>query len=83
MYGTGADGLYQHTGPGTNYSTITNPYTLAEGTVVYIACQTMTSSTVNGSGIWDLLTNGNWVSDYYINTPNVGAFSPGLSQCTT
>lgn len=81
VYGTGSDGLYQHTGPGTSYSKVTNPNTLAEGTAVHIACQLITSSTVNGSGVWDLETDGYWVSDYYIDTPDIGKYSPGLSQC--
>lgn len=81
VYGTGSDGLYQHTGPGTTYPKITNPVTLPEGATVDIACQVITSSVVNGSGVWDLETDGDWVSDYYINTPVVGNYSPGLAQC--
>ena len=81
VYGTGGSGLYQHTGPGTGYPRVTNPYTLAEGTVVQITCQLSTSSIVGNSGIWDLETNGHWVSDYYINTPGDGHYSPGLTQC--
>ena len=46
VYGTGSDGLYQHTGPGTSFAKVTNPNTLAEGTAVHIACQIITSSTV-------------------------------------
>ena len=81
--GTGSNGLYQHTGPGTSYPKITVPYTLAEHTVVQIACQTITSSIVNGSGVWDLLTDGDWVADYYLNTPASGNYSPGLAQCVS
>jgi len=40
------------------------------------------SSSVNGSAIWDLLTTGYFVSDYYVNTPDVGKFSPGIARCT-
>jgi hypothetical protein len=35
----------------------------------------------NTSDIWDLLTTGYFVSDHYVTTPNVGRYSPGLSQC--
>jgi hypothetical protein len=31
--------------------------------------------------VWDQLANGTWVSDYYINTPGVGVFTPGVGQC--
>jgi endoglucanase len=81
VYGTGGDGLYQHTGPATSYPKITSPYTLAEGTPVEIACQTITASEVNGSGVWDLETDGDWVSDYYINTSVAGGYSPGIEHC--
>lgn len=79
VYGTGSEGLYQRTGPGTTYphaSTV-----LPNGAAVAIACQVKSSSSVNGSAIWDLLTDGYYVSDYYINTPDVGTFTPGISQC--
>jgi len=76
--GTGNDGLYERTGPGTNYGTAG---WLPNGATIDIACQIQTSSEVNGSGMWDLLTNGYFVSDYYANTPVVGGYSPGLAHC--
>jgi hypothetical protein len=53
---------------------------LPNNTPITIACQTNGDS-VYGSTIWDQLTVGGYVSDYYVNTPVTGAFSPGLSQC--
>ncbi len=47
---------------------------------IYVQCQT-TGTSVDGSDIWDLLTTGSYVSDYWINTPNVGKFSPPIPQC--
>jgi surface antigen/uncharacterized protein YraI len=78
VYGAGTDGLYERTGPGTTYSTVS---LLANNTSVNIACQAITSSAVNGSPVWDLLTDGYWVADYYMSTPNVGSYSPGISTC--
>lgn len=55
--------------------------TLPYHTAVAIACQT-TGSSVNGSPIWDKLSTGPYVSDYYVSTPNVGTYSPGLPECS-
>jgi surface antigen/uncharacterized protein YraI len=79
--GTGSTGLFERTGPGTNFS---HTGWLANGAPIMIACQVRNDgSPVNGSPMWDLLTDGLFVSDYYTSTPVVGNFSPGLSQCET
>jgi len=78
VYGTGSNGLFERTGPGT-YS---EAGWLPNGANVQISCQT-TGSSVNGSDIWDLLTDGYYVADYYINTPDVGHYSPGIAQCVS
>jgi surface antigen len=49
---------------------------------ITISCQT-TGSSVNGSSIWDELPGGRYVSDYWIDTPAYGQFSPGLVRCGT
>jgi hypothetical protein len=56
-----------------------------EGQTVAIVCQ-VTGQSVSGpngvtSAIWDRLSNGAFVSDFYINTPRVGAYSPHIPQC--
>jgi hypothetical protein len=53
---------------------------LATGTAVQVACQTRGSS-VLGSTVWDRLANGNYVTDYYVDTPAFNAFSPGIPVC--
>lgn len=78
VYGTGNDGLYERNGPGTSY---TEEGWLPNGASVEVTCQIQTSSTVNGSGMWDLLSTGYFVSDYYINTSVVGGYSPGIAHC--
>jgi len=35
----------------------------------------------NGTGIWDRLSNGTYVTDYYTTTPAFNRTSPGLSGC--
>ncbi len=56
-------------------------------TTVTVLCQA-TGTSVNGSDIWDEISGHfadgltwGWVSDYYVSTPNVGTYSPGLGVC--
>ena len=70
------------TGPGyTAYGSVGTRY---DGQQVDILCQT-TGEPVHGlhatSPIWDKLTNGTYVSDYYTDTPNVGVYSPPIPHC--
>jgi hypothetical protein len=80
----GACGLHVRTGPGyTNYA-ITR--TLVDGDPVDIVCQTRGES-VSGldgssSNVWDKLIQGDYVADFYIDTPGMtGSFSPPIPQC--
>lgn len=68
------------TGPGTNYPTFPAPSSLAGNTPIDIVCQTV-GTNVNGSTIWDQLTNGAYLSDWYTTTPVVGDYSPGIPRC--
>ncbi|MCU1454603.1 MAG: hypothetical protein JWN46_2749 [Acidimicrobiales bacterium] len=54
--------------------------TLPNGATINIVCQTSGSS-LNGSSIWDRLTNGYYVSDYYTSTPNFATWSPPIPHC--
>src|SRR5262249_42160715 len=59
-------------GPGTGYDAWSS---VADGTTVTILCQTPGSSvtgTYGTSTIWDMLTNGGFVSDAYVNTGSDG-----------
>jgi surface antigen/uncharacterized protein YraI len=78
VYGTGREGLAEHSAPDTS-STRTG--TLANGASVNVICQTQSASVVNGSAIWDKLDNGSFVSDYFVDTPNVGSFTPSIARC--
>jgi hypothetical protein len=79
VYGTGGIGLSVRSAPTTSSTRIA---TLPEGTSVAISCQTI-GETIYGSAIWDKLDSAGYVSDWYVNTPNVGTFSPGLSVCAS
>jgi uncharacterized protein YraI len=80
VFGTGGVGLTERTGPGLNYGSAGS---LLEGQQIQISCQQQSGSAVGGSDIWDRLTNGNWVSDFYTTTPVYAAFSPGIPQCSS
>jgi prepilin-type processing-associated H-X9-DG protein len=72
------DVVRQRSGPGTSYATLGF---LQNGQQISIACQVRSASTINGTSIWDRLTNGSYVTDYYTTTPAFNAFSPGLPHC--
>lgn len=63
----------------------------ANGTTLYIVCQTKYGDQVDGRTqyghpftTWDKLSDGNWVYDWYMNTPTVGTngYSPGIAACS-
>jgi hypothetical protein len=58
--------------------------TVFDGQSVDVVCQVMGES-VQGqratSAVWDRLSNGGYVSDYFVDTANVGAFSPPIPAC--
>jgi len=70
--------LNMHTGPSLSAPVVG---ALANGTALDITCQT-TGSTVLGSAIWDRLSNGYYISDWYTTTPVVGGYTPGIARCT-
>jgi LasA protease len=70
-------------GPG--YSNYAQTGQLHEGDPVDVVCQTR-GETVSQSGwgtssVWDRLTNASWVTDLYVDTPNINQFSPPIPQC--
>lgn len=72
------DVVRQRSGPGTTYAT---RGFLQNGQAISIVCQVRSSSVVNGTGIWDRLSDGTYVTDYYTTTPAFRTFSPGLPRC--
>jgi surface antigen len=59
---------------------------LANGTWVYVACQVQGAAYSTGGSpatdsIWDQLSTGPYVADYWLSTPAVGTFSPGIPRC--
>jgi len=58
---------------------------LKEGEVAEITCQ-IRGGRVGAKGersrIWDKLVDGNYVTDFYIDTPGKGRFTPGIPRCS-
>jgi hypothetical protein len=79
----GTSGLDERSAPSASSAKVG---TLSDGTTVYIACQAQGISYTTGGSpasdtIWDQLTNGDFVADYWVSTPDVGKFSPGIPRC--
>lgn len=80
----GACGLQKRTGPDyTHYHTLA---VLLDGAEVGISCQTRGESVrgIDGSAsdVWDQLSDGSYVADYYVDTPGtLGHFSPPIPTC--
>jgi lysophospholipase L1-like esterase len=64
-------------GPGTSFPVVGSA---APGSSLDISCQTR-GSVVFGSSVWDQLTSGAFISDFYTSTPGFDAFSPSLAEC--
>lgn len=77
VYGTGGVGLNARSGPGTGHAVVRK---LAEGAAIDISCQTK-GENVRGSTIWDKLSDGSYISDFYTTTPMYAAYSPGIPVC--
>jgi uncharacterized protein YraI len=72
-----SDGLNERTGPGTSY-----PVTgkLPDGSLAWLVCQ-KAGTTVGSTSIWDKLTDGRWISDYYVATPSNTTYSGPAPRC--
>jgi surface antigen len=76
--GTSGAGVNARSAPSTSASIVGH---YAEGAGINIACQT-NGSVVNGATwVWDKLSDGSYVSDYYATTPTLDNFSINLPNC--
>lgn len=71
-------------GPGPKYPVVGEKH---EGDELDIVCQaageTFTSHLGGSSTIWDMLTDGSWVPDYFADTPGHGSLSPPVPTCSS
>lgn len=75
---TSTSSLNARSGPGTSYPVVD---TYAPGGSLPVVCQG-TGQRVGTSTVWNRLSTGTWVSDYYTSTPSSTGFTAGLPRCT-
>jgi len=69
--------LSEHTGPGSSYAV---KGSLPAGALAWVACQ-RAGSKVGTTSVWDKLTNGRWVTDYHVSSPNKRGYSRPVPRC--
>jgi uncharacterized protein YraI len=74
---TSSGALNARTGPSTSYPVVG---TFPAGSSVSVVCQT-TGQRVGTTSVWDRLTDGAWVTDYYVSTPSRTGFTTALPRC--
>ncbi|WP_350274284.1 glycoside hydrolase domain-containing protein [Kribbella sp. HUAS MG21] len=77
-YQTTVNNLTRRQGPGTSYAAYPSP--LPIGSLAWITCQ-RAGSKVGTTSVWDRLSDGSWVTDYYVATPSKTTYSPPNRRC--
>ena len=70
-------GLNARTGPAKSYRIVK---TYPPHATVQVVCQAP-GSAIFSTDVWDKLSNGSYVSDYYLNTPSKTGYSVPLPRC--
>ncbi|HEY9410740.1 MAG TPA: glycoside hydrolase domain-containing protein [Jiangellaceae bacterium] len=74
---TSSTPLNARTGPSTRYAVVRS---IAPGAGVQVMCQGL-GTVVGTTAVWDRLSDGSWVSDYYVSTPSNTGYSAPLQRC--
>lgn len=77
-YRVTANGLNARTGPGTSYSVVR---LLPKGAAIRVVCRTH-GTKISTTSVWDKLTDGSYVSDFYVSTPARTSYPVPPRQCT-
>ncbi|MGW0553170.1 glycoside hydrolase domain-containing protein [Streptomyces sp. NPDC002926] len=75
---TSSTALHARTGPSTGYPVSTS---YAPGSALKVVCQAP-GSAVGTTAVWDKLSDGTYVTDYYVSTPSNTGYSAPLPRCT-
>jgi Domain of unknown function (DUF1906) len=75
---TSAVSLNGRSGPKTSAPIV---QTYAPGATVDVVCQTA-GTKIGTTPVWNKLTDGSYVSDYYVSTPSKTSYSAPLPRCT-
>ncbi|MEU4360477.1 glycoside hydrolase domain-containing protein [Promicromonospora sp. NPDC023987] len=74
---TSSSSLNARSGPSTSYPVVRAH---APGSSLPVVCQGI-GQRVGTTRVWDRLTSGAWVSDYYVSTPSSTKFTAALPRC--
>ncbi|WP_275007290.1 glycoside hydrolase domain-containing protein [Promicromonospora iranensis] len=74
---TSTTSLNARSGPSSSYPVVR---THAPGASLSVVCQS-SGQKVRTTAVWNRLTNGTWVSDYYVSTPSNTRFTRALPRC--
>ncbi len=77
-YQTTVDNLTRRSGPGTSYSAY--PGLLPIGSLAWVTCQ-RAGSKVGTTSVWDRLSDGSWVTDYYVATTSKTTYTGPVRRC--
>jgi uncharacterized protein YraI len=69
--------INERTGPGTSYPVAK---VLPNGGLAWVTCQAP-GSAVHTTKVWDKLTDGRWVADYYVATQSNTTYTPPAPRC--
>jgi uncharacterized protein YraI len=75
---TTINNLSRRTGPGTSYSAYPGP--LPIGSLAWVTCQ-RAGTKVGTTSVWDRLSDGSWVTDYYVATTSKTTYTAPLRRC--
>jgi hypothetical protein len=74
---TSSTPLNSRTGPSSTYPVVSAH---ASGSTLNVVCQS-SGQKVGTTTVWDRLTDGSWVTDYYVSTGNKTSYSAPLPHC--
>jgi len=75
---TTINNLTRRSGPGTSYSAYPSP--LPIGSLAWVTCQ-RAGTKVGTTSVWDRLTDGSWVTDYYVATTSKTTYTAPIRRC--
>ncbi|MEV5966313.1 glycoside hydrolase domain-containing protein [Kribbella sp. NPDC051952] len=75
---TTVDNLGRRRGPGTSYATY--PGLLRTGALAWVTCQ-LPGTKVGTTAVWNRLSDGSYVTDYYVATTSNATYSAPIRRC--
>ncbi|MFG1817007.1 glycoside hydrolase domain-containing protein [Kribbella sp. NPDC049174] len=75
---TTINNLSRRHGPGTAYAAYPSP--LPIGSLAWVTCQ-RAGSRVGTTSVWDRLSDGSWVTDYYVATTSNTTYTAPIRRC--